>query len=100
VNGGAGDFSGIEYPYLDPDTGRRLTSRVRLDVPPLRPDGTPEGKYRQAFGDRPHLFFPPGAAALLRDVTIPAVVVEAEKSALALTAAAARILNGFRSIHF
>lgn len=91
LNGKAGDHSGIEYPYLDPQRPTwRWTSRVRLDHPPLKPDGTPDRKYLAPYGDRRHLYFPPGADALLRDVTVPVVFVEAEKSALALTSAAQR----------
>jgi hypothetical protein len=40
--------------------------------------------------DRSHLYFGPDAMAMLTDVTIPVLIVEAEKSALALTAASAR----------
>lgn len=90
INGQAGDFNGIEFPYMDPHTGFRVTSRVRLDHPPLRPDGTPDGKYRSGYGDNRHLYFAPGAGPLLTDVKVPVVFVEAEKSSLALTAAAAR----------
>jgi hypothetical protein len=90
LNGTAGDFSGIEYPYYDPLTARRQTSRLRLDHPSRKSDGTPEKKYRAPYGDRRHLYFPPGAAALLPDVAAPVAIVEAEKSALALTAAARR----------
>jgi hypothetical protein len=90
ICGKAGDFSGVEYPYIDPRTSRRVTSRVRLDRPALKPDGSPDGKYRTPYGDNRHLFFPPGAGRLLADAAVPAVVVEAEKSALAITAAAAR----------
>ncbi len=90
LNGTAGDFAGIEYPYRDPQTERRHTSRLRLDRPSLKLDGTPDKKYRAPFGDRRHLYFAPGAAALLLDVAAPVAIVEAEKSALALTAAGAR----------
>lgn len=38
-----------------------------------------------AYGDRKHLYFPPGAGDLLSDIRAPIVLVEAEKSALALT---------------
>lgn len=90
INGRPGDFAGIEYPYVDPISGHRVHSRVRLDHPPVKPDGRPDQKYRSAFGDVRHLYFPPGSAQHVQDVTVPAVVVEAEKSALALTAAAHR----------
>lgn len=85
LNGKPGDFSGVVYPYVDPTTGHRTTCRIRLDH--IDSSG---GKYRAPFGDNRHLYFPPGAAALLEDVTVPVLVVEAEKSALAVSAAAAR----------
>ena len=84
VTGAAGDYSGICYPYVHPITGRRRTLRIRLDVPS---DGK---KYRAPYGDVRGLYFPPGADALLTDTSVPALFVEAEKAALALTAAAAR----------
>ena len=87
---GSGDFSGIVYPYLSPVTGHRVTARLRLDNPPLKSDGTPDGKYRSPFGDRRHLYFPPDSGQYLKDATVPAVVVESEKAALALAAAAER----------
>lgn len=90
LNGKPGDFSGIEFPYFAPDGARRFTSRIRLDHPPVKADGTPEGKYRTPYGDWRHLYFAPGAAALLDDCSVPVVIVEAEKSVLALTSAAAR----------
>ena len=90
MNGKAGNFAGLEYPYFDPRTGHRVTSQIRLDHPPLKADGTPEGKYRSPFGDRRHLYFPPGVAALLADTSVPVVVAEAVTSALAITAAATR----------
>jgi Domain of unknown function (DUF3854) len=46
-------------------------------------------KYVAPYGDRKHLYFPP-SLELFADVTVPIVLVEAEKSALALTAWAER----------
>ena len=57
LNGKPGDMSGLEFPYIDPHTGRRVTSRIRRDHPPLRADGSPDGKYCAAYGDRRHLYF-------------------------------------------
>lgn len=85
MNGKAGDYSGVVYPYLHPDTGQRLTLRLRRD----RYDNDHK-KYRVPYGDHRHLYFPPGCASLLHDTTVSVVLVEAEKSALAITAAAAR----------
>jgi hypothetical protein len=90
LNGKRGDFSGIEYPYSDPDTGQRVTSRVRLDHLPMLTDGSTDKKYRQPYGDNRHLYFPPGAAPLLTDTNIPVLFVESEKAALAVTSAANR----------
>jgi hypothetical protein len=46
--------------------------------------GKVRNKYVSAYGDRRRLFFPPGSAELLRDPDVPIVLVEAEKSAVAL----------------
>lgn len=90
LNGTCGNFEGIAFPYIDPRFDRAVTMRVRLDHPPLNSDGTPNGKYRSAYGDNRHLYFPPGAQSLLTDADVPAMIVESEKAALAITAAAAR----------
>jgi hypothetical protein len=84
-----GDFSGIEYPYIDPHTGRRVTSRIRRDRPELE-NGKPKAKYCSPFGDRRHLYFVVTDAALLADTGIPVIVVEAEKSALAIASLSSR----------
>jgi hypothetical protein len=81
-----GDVSGIVFPYPDPASGYRVTARLRRDHPEVDTDGKPQDKYICPWGDNRHLYFPPGAGALLGDVTVPVVIVEAEKSALALTA--------------
>jgi hypothetical protein len=54
----------------------------------LKPDGTPDKKYVRPYGDNRHLYFSPGAGALLEDRSVPVVIVEAEKSARAITSAA------------
>jgi hypothetical protein len=86
---GSGDFSGIVFPYVDPRSGRRTTARVRRDNPEIEAE-QPKRKYVSAFGDRRHLYFPPGSAELLADPAIPIILVEAEKSSLALTALSQR----------
>lgn len=86
----SGDLSGIVFPYHDPVTGDRVTARLRRDSPELDSEGKPTNKYISAFGDNRHLYFPPGARDLINDVSVPLVFVEAEKSALAVTALAAR----------
>jgi Protein of unknown function (DUF3631)/Domain of unknown function (DUF3854) len=79
------DMSGILFPYFSVETGARITARVRRDNPEIE-DGKPKNKYISAYGDRRHLYFVPGCDTLLRDTTVPIVLVEAEKSALAVTA--------------
>jgi hypothetical protein len=86
---GYGDRAGIIFPYFDPVDGQRRTTRLRRDNPEIE-DGKPKNKYISAYGDRRHLYFVPGCADLLRDNAVPIVLVEAEKSALTLTAWAER----------
>jgi hypothetical protein len=86
---GYGDRSGLVFPNFDPADGRRRTARLRRDSPEIE-DGKPKNKYISAYGDRRHLYFVPECDTLLRDATVPIVLVEAEKSVLALTAWAER----------
>lgn len=86
---GYGDRAGIVFPYFDPAKGHRRTARLRRDNPEIE-DGKPKNKYISAYGDRRHLYFVPGCGNLLGDTAVPIVLVEAEKSALALTAWAER----------
>lgn len=83
-------LGGIAFPRVDPETGHRVGVRVRRDHPEIDRDGKPIAKYLSAYGDMPHLYFPPGAGPHLVDATVPVVMVEAEKSVLALTAAGRR----------
>jgi len=86
VNGRAtDDLSGILFPYLSPITNERKGARIRLDK-----KTEDDAKYLSEQGCR-HLFFAPGAKELLKDTSIPVVIVEAEKSALALLAYAYRV---------
>jgi hypothetical protein len=87
---GAGDMAGIVFPYFDPASGSRITARLRRDHPEPAANGKLDGKYLSPYGDNRRLFFAPGAAALLTDVGADAVLVEAEKSALAIAALAER----------
>src|SRR5437667_12638648 len=87
---GYGDMSGIVFPYMDPMNGHRWTARVRRDNPEIE-GRKPRNKYISAYGDRRHLYFPPGSAELMHDPAVPIVLVEAEKSALALVTWAARM---------
>jgi hypothetical protein len=63
--------------------------RVRRDYPELGTDGKPRAKY-VGPPDLHHLYFAPGVGTLLTDPSVSVVIVEAEKSVLALTAGAAR----------
>lgn len=83
-------LEGVAFPYANPCSGEPVTCRIRRDHPEIDADGRPIAKYVQP-PDRHHLFFPPAASALVADVDVPAVFVEAEKSSLTLTAAAARL---------
>ncbi len=82
------DMSGIVFPYLNM-SGQRVTARIRRDNPEIEA-GKEKGKYISAYGDRKHLYFPPGAAAKLEDSETPIALVESEKACLALTAWAER----------
>jgi hypothetical protein len=86
---GSGDFAGIIFPYRDPLTGIRHTCRLRRDRPDIEA-GKESRKYVAPYGDRRHLYFVTGCAEYVQDATIPVVLVEAEKSALAMTAFAER----------
>jgi hypothetical protein len=44
----------------------------------------PENKYICPYGDNRHLYFPPGAASLLADPTVPVVFVEVRALLLGL----------------
>jgi predicted P-loop ATPase len=85
---GSGDNSGLLFPYLDA-TGARHTARLRRDRPEFE-NGKQMRKYLAPYGDRRHLYTVPGDHHLGRDLTVPVVIVEAEKSALALRACANR----------
>jgi len=85
ANGASGDFSGILFPIISPVSGFRQSYVVRRDHPELE-NGKAKDKYRRAYGDRSHLYCGPGAAAVLKDLSVPAVLVEAQKSVLALEA--------------
>ncbi len=85
---GSGDMAGLAFPYFEPSTiangRRRWYVRIRRDNPELE-HGRPKKKYVAPYGDRKHLYLPP-IPDLFADVSAPIVLVEAEKSAVALTA--------------
>ncbi|MGB8521600.1 MAG: AAA family ATPase [Candidatus Acidiferrales bacterium] len=78
------DLGGIVFPYRDPRDSRVLSHRVRLDIP------VADGQKYLSEQDCRVLFFPPTRDSELTDISCPAVIVESEKAALALTALAAR----------
>jgi hypothetical protein len=82
------DMSGVVFPYFNM-SGQRVTARIRRDNPEIEA-GKEKNKYISAYGDRKHMYFPPGAAAKRQVADTPIVLVEAEKSALAVTAYAQR----------
>ena len=82
-------MSGLVFPYVDPIDGCRKTARLRRDKPEIENE-KPRRKYISAYGDRRHLYFPPMTGPLLTNKSTPVVMVEAEKSALALAAFSAR----------
>ena len=89
LNGRPGSMAGVVYPYFVPGTPHAVTHRLRRDHPETE-GGRPKNKYLSAIGDRKHLYFGVTEAALLADVTIPVVPVEAEKSVLAVLALSRR----------
>jgi hypothetical protein len=78
------DLGGILFPCNHPLTGVRVGGRIRLDH--LLSDG---GKYISEPNCR-HLFFAPVPKEWLADASIPVLMVESEKAALALLALANR----------
>ncbi len=97
---GGGDMGGIAFPYFEPGTmsngPRRTYVRIRRDYPELE-DGRPKKKYIAPWGDRNRLYFPP-VPELFADTGVPVVLVEAEKSALSMTAWSARTARAILSI--
>src|SRR5262245_484262 len=83
-----GDLSGILFPRIHPVSGHHVGYRVRRDNPEVE-SGQPKAKYISSV-DRARLYFPPCTGCLLHDVSVTVVFVEAEISALALAAVAAR----------
>lgn len=91
------NMAGIVFPYHSHVTGQRVTARVRRDNPEIE-DGKPKNKYMSAYGDGRHLYFPPDARSKLQNPSTPVVLVEAEKSVLALTAWARRTTTDVLSV--
>lgn len=87
---GKGDFAGILIPYFLPDAADAITYRLRRDKPDVQFDKNgkprPHKKYVCAPGSGNRLYFPPGVTReQLNEKTLPIVLVEGEKKALALS---------------
>lgn len=89
-----GSFAGVVFPYTDRAEAEIVSCRVRRDNPEIKKNGKPDGKYLSPEGTQ-YLYYPPGAAEKLRNPDTIIVLVEAEKSSLAITAWAEK---GDRSI--
>jgi hypothetical protein len=85
------DLAGILFPHSD-ESGVVKNARLRRDHPERDSEGKPENKYLYLpkAGHEHLLYWPPGARELLKDPATEILLVEAEKSALAITAAARR----------
>jgi putative DNA primase/helicase len=73
------DCGGILFPYFNPATGERTGGRIKLDTP------IGKQKYLMEQGCTA-LYFSPGDPLDLEKANVHVIIVEAEKSALALTA--------------
>lgn len=79
-----GDLDGLLFPYFTP-AGDRVNARIRRDHPDIE-NGKPKNKYISAIYDHRRFYYPPGCQGMLADTDIPIVLVEAEKSVLAIWA--------------
>lgn len=85
----AGDFAGIAFPYIWPGQDHAREFRLRRDHPEVEYDAQAKPKDRNKYLSPPGrgnlLYFVPGTPAeWLQDVSLPVVVTEGEKKALAL----------------
>ncbi len=84
------DYSGVVFSYfLPPDYSYAREYRLRLDNPEKeqKSDGTikPKNKYLTAPGSKNMFYFPPGVTPeMLADITLPIVICEGAKKALAM----------------
>jgi hypothetical protein len=85
------NLAGVLYGYFDPGTGQRVSCRLRPDNPPVNSEGKLvkylSPPYHKA---RRHCYFAPGSERYVADPTVQVVLVESEKSTLAITSAAER----------
>lgn len=86
--GARGDFAGIVFPYRWPGNPGARANRLRRDHPDMETyKGRPRerGKYMAAPGDANKLYFDPTITpAQLTSTSLPLVITEGEKKALAL----------------
>jgi P4 family phage/plasmid primase-like protien len=91
---GPGDFSGIAIPYMCPRTNRVRDYRLRRDRPEMEwshGELKPRGKYLSPPGRGNMLYFVPGTEVCwLQDRTLPVLILEGEKKAIATSALAWR----------
>ena len=83
-----GDLSGLIFPYFR--DGQRVSASLRRDHVERDAKGRPVAKYLSPPGDSRHAYICPGADGLLTDLNVPAVLVEAQKSVLAIVALSQR----------
>src|SRR5262245_14341081 len=76
-------LEGLSFPYTKPNDDSVLTYRVRRDRPEVDSNGKLLAKYVNTSG-RHHLYYLPGCRPALADTAAPAILVEAEKSVLAI----------------
>jgi len=86
---GAGDYSGIVFPYVWPGQDSVREYRLRRDHPEMeqQPDGTlkEQAKYVSPPGRRNMLYLVPGTEPeWLKDASLRVVITEGEKKTLAL----------------
>jgi hypothetical protein len=84
-----GRLDGIAFPYLHPQTGNAVRYRLRRDHPEMKTDGKPKNKYLASM-DPSRLYFAPSCHPQLADSSATAIIVEAEKSVLAIIDAEVR----------
>jgi hypothetical protein len=93
------DYSGIVIPFIWPGEDYIRENQLRRDYPDLedRSDGGPpkeKGKYMFPPGKGNLLYFPPGVdPAWLQDASLPAIIVEGAKKALALSELSWRVTS-------
>lgn len=92
ANGRAGNYAGIVIPNISPTTGYPREYRLRRDTPDLAQRNgklVEKGKYLSAPCARVYAYFVPGTRPeWLTNGSLPVVIVEGEKKALAMWAVA------------